>query len=237
MNQSVAIKFNNWAEYNKRAKEYKHPVWFSFSNDFATNKNFHSFTDSERLIFIYLLCEASKENNNGQLIIDLDHFSYITKQKIPVVNGTINKLIEKQIVTFWDRDGIVTGSHDDPDLAVTGQYRTEQNKDECNSVASPLFKIWNENRGQLGEAKAMSSKRKQSTNLRWKENPSEEYWINIVNILKRSTFCNGDNDRGWKADFDFFIKPDTHLKALEGKYNGKQTLNKKTIITDLPKEY
>lgn len=36
--------------------------------------------------------------------------------------------------------------------------------------------------------------------------------------INDSNFCTGDNDRGWKADFDFCINSDKITNALEGKY-------------------
>jgi hypothetical protein len=42
----------------------------------------------------------------------------------------------------------------------------------------------------------------------------EEAFRNINN----SNFCTGNNDRGWKADFDFCINSDKITNALEGKY-------------------
>ena len=35
----------------------------------------------------------------------------------------------------------------------------------------------------------------------------------------KSAFLHGENDRGWKADFEFFIRPDSVTKILEGKYD------------------
>lgn len=130
MSDSVTIKFCNWEQYNKRAKEYKNPVWFSFQNDFATNRNFYDFTDQQRLIFIYLLCEASQQNKAGSLTIEVEHFCYHTRQKPKDVHATIQKLMQKQILEARDRDGIVTGSCRDRDLAVTEQNRTEQDRTE-----------------------------------------------------------------------------------------------------------
>lgn len=124
MSDSVTIKFCNWEQYNKRAKEYKNPVWFSFQNDFATNRNFYDFTDQQRLIFIYLLCEASQQNKAGSLTIEVEHFCYHTRQKPKDVHATIEKLKQKQILEARDRDGIVAGSCGDRDLAVTEQNRT-----------------------------------------------------------------------------------------------------------------
>ena len=40
-----------------------------------------------------------------------------------------------------------------------------------------------------------------------------------VKLAARTPFCRGQNDRGWKMDFDFLIENDTNLtKVLEGKY-------------------
>lgn len=45
--------------------------------------------------------------------------------------------------------------------------------------------------------------------------------------MSRSAFLRGEkNDpngthKNWKADFDFFLKPDTHAKVAEGKYDDK----------------
>ena len=85
----------------------------------------------------------------------------------------------------------------------------------------PLLEIWNSNSGSLPKAKGMSATRRKSADARWQENPSTEYWAEIVTRLARSSFCNGSNDRGWKADFDFLIQPETQNKALEGKYDDR----------------
>lgn len=44
--------------------------------------------------------------------------------------------------------------------------------------------------------------------------------------INQSNFCTGNNDRGWKADFDFCINSDKITNALEGKY--KNSLTNKT---------
>lgn len=37
--------------------------------------------------------------------------------------------------------------------------------------------------------------------------------------IQKSSFCQGKNDRGWVASFDWFIRPDTVVKIMEGKYD------------------
>lgn len=47
----------------------------------------------------------------------------------------------------------------------------------------------------------------------WSEN-----WEKAMDILKTLDFCKGKNDRGWVADIEFFLRPDSVAKLLEGKY-------------------
>ena len=41
----------------------------------------------------------------------------------------------------------------------------------------------------------------------------------VFNKIKDSKFLLGDNDRGWRADFDWFVKSDQQtIRTLEGGY-------------------
>ena len=44
----------------------------------------------------------------------------------------------------------------------------------------------------------------------------------VFQLVSQSSFLNGENDRGWKADFDWIMNPNNFIKTLEGKYNGKR---------------
>lgn len=84
----------------------------------------------------------------------------------------------------------------------------------------PLVQIWNSFRGKLPACKSWDGPRKRKIAARWKEqNP--EAWADTVRRISASDFCNGKNDRGWSADFDFLLKPDTWAKVNEGKYDNR----------------
>jgi hypothetical protein len=55
--------------------------------------------------------------------------------------------------------------------------------------------------------------------------------IEAIGRVGRSRFCHGSGDRGWFADFDFFIQPGSMNRALEGRYDdrlgGRQTGSEK----------
>jgi len=95
---------------------------------------------------------------------------------------------------------------------------------------SPLVKIWNENCKNLPKVISISSKRKKHIKARMSETKDMAYWAKVVRRLAASRFCNGDNNNGWRASFDFLIKPDTHIKAIEGLYDNKDQQKKKVIF-------
>lgn len=56
----------------------------------------------------------------------------------------------------------------------------------------------------------------------------------VFQLVSSNEFLNGNNDRGWKADFDWIMNPNNFIKILEGKYqnNGKQINNNQGASDD-----
>jgi hypothetical protein len=49
-----------------------------------------------------------------------------------------------------------------------------------------------------------------------------EETVEAIRRLGRSPFCRGENDRGWRANFDWLLRPETITKVLEGTYDDKR---------------
>lgn len=96
------------------------------------------------------------------------------------------------------------------------------------SAADLLAQIWNEECGQLPKVQKMSSGRSKFARERLRENPDPEYWRQVVRRVSESAFCNGENERGWRADIDFMLRPDSHARAMEGKYDDLKAKSKTT---------
>ena len=63
----------------------------------------------------------------------------------------------------------------------------------------------------------LSYERKKHVNARVREFGIDT----VVDVFKKtgsSSFLNGNNDKKWKADFDWIFNPNNFLKILEGKY-------------------
>jgi len=93
----------------------------------------------------------------------------------------------------------------------------------------PLAELWNKWKHEglsAVEESGPASLRMRQAKARWDERPEEEYWVKVILRINKSTFCLGENSRGWKADFGFLIRPDTAAKALEGKYDAPEKFKK-----------
>lgn len=87
---------------------------------------------------------------------------------------------------------------------------------------SPLFEIWNTHANPgLPRVAGADAKRLEAACARWAENPSREYWQGIMTRLNASSFLNGKGSTGWKADFDWLIRPTSVLRLTEGKYDDR----------------
>ena len=83
-----------------------------------------------------------------------------------------------------------------------------------------LVNKWNEKLEPKIEL--LSKGRKEKLRVRLNERMFIDSYEKILEIIKTTPFLQGDNDRGWTADFDWLITNDTnYLKVLEGKYKNK----------------
>lgn len=81
--------------------------------------------------------------------------------------------------------------------------------------------IYNTYCTNLSEVKKITDKRKVAINKFLKEFDNKQFQ-DICISANSSDFLTGHNDRGWKADFDFLIRPDKAVKILEGQYDYKK---------------
>lgn len=95
------------------------------------------------------------------------------------------------------------------------QAQTAEDRVDTQWVA----KLWNECCGTLPKVKAMSQGRLRSLQARLKDFPKPETWQEAIDKIRESEFCNGKNDRGWKASFDWLLQTQTIERVIEGKYD------------------
>jgi uncharacterized protein YdaU (DUF1376 family) len=87
-------------------------------------------------------------------------------------------------------------------------------------TVSDVISAWNELADQCGLAKVtkVTEARRKHIKSRIAEYDADD-WSKALNAIYRSDFLRGDNDRGWKADFDFLLQPKSFIKLVEGSYD------------------
>jgi hypothetical protein len=89
--------------------------------------------------------------------------------------------------------------------------------------ASDFAEAWNRiTEPPIARCRDLTSARKRKIRTRLTERPLPE-WETVMARIQASSFCRGDNDRGWCASFDWLIgSPDVAVKVLEGKYDDRR---------------
>lgn len=127
----------------------------------------------------------------------------------------------------------VTQSNGECNVTVTHGNETErelereleEDKEKTTTVAVPFSKIkdlYNSTCTTLSKIKIMSENRKTHVRARWTQY-GEDYSIfeTLFSKAEESTFLQGKNNRGWKADFDWLMNETNMSKVLEGKYENE----------------
>lgn len=156
-----------------------------------------------------------------------------------------NKIIGHYIkVNFIWKKGTLQQDSQVPDLPGTGKSQALENKVTnalstnsknifCNKnipLPSPddIFRLWNNyvKDSPLPIAHRLTSTRIKHLNARIKEYPTIREWREIFSRVLRSSFLTGNNDRGWKATFDWLISNDDKIvRLLEGRYDFQDSKN------------
>ena len=84
-----------------------------------------------------------------------------------------------------------------------------------------IVKCWNETNPTLSNVKMLNNKRKeQILNLLASNNATVDDLMKAIKIISMSSFCQGKNDRNWRASFDWLIKDTKSCfsRLFEGAY-------------------
>jgi hypothetical protein len=238
-NESKRVKNPSWFRFEN--KTYIDPVWYELD---------HVKGEFSAFLFLMMFV-SQNGNELGSVISDLRILANLSRLPEHVLVETLEKLARLGIATCAETSGNVGKHPEVSRLQYkTGQDSTEgvQIRNCATDVAPPpidqdpvckkgdlskpskdpnkpkppdLKNLWNSNCRDLPKILRTTPKRQRLWVTRWGATPDPEHWASVVKELAASAFCNGQNDRGWKADVDFFLQPDTDVKVLEGKYESK----------------
>lgn len=70
----------------------------------------------------------------------------------------------------------------------------------------------------LREVRKLTPQRRRKLALRIRQNSIDEF-TEAIAAIGRSPFLRGENDRGWRANFDWMLEPANFTKLTEGNYD------------------
>lgn len=88
----------------------------------------------------------------------------------------------------------------------------------------PIVDSWNAVAADVGlpAIRSLTKNRKRILGQRLRDPAWREQWRQALDKVRGSPFCRGENNTGWRMDFEYFIKPDSVTKILEGKYDDRK---------------
>ena len=107
-----------------------------------------------------------------------------------------------------------------PDSKPVNKPDMDMSSSDDSITPEVVVEAWNDLADDAGLARVakLTPQRRKQVIARLKEYPPED-WSKALTAIYNSKFLRGENDRGWKANFDFLLQPSSFVKLIEGAYN------------------
>lgn len=231
-----SLEVVHWDEYQRGRRSGERYHWFSLSNTVHIDSKLFEFSVEEKWLWICVLSQVSWEGKNP-LQINLTHWAQLWNIPVKKIEAALCKFENTGLIKCLTKhaptcDGTCariyrphntiqnnTGQSGTPIDAPSLSKQTKKDKKTSEEITS----IWNElvQGSSLPSLRSCSKSRKRLATIRWGENPSAEFWRDVIKRILASPFCTGSNTRGWCANIDFLLRPDTAARVLEGQFDGR----------------
>lgn len=126
----ITITIPNWPSYSPRTDRANHS-WFRFQNSFFSDQVIFGLTDPQRLLFIFLMCEASRSGKGGQIEIDTLYIAGLRAQPENNIVRDIQILAAKaRIDVIWPPSGCQSDTMTQPSLHTTNERTNDTLRDD-----------------------------------------------------------------------------------------------------------
>lgn len=140
-------------------------------------------------------------------------------------NKTQSKHYQNTIKTETKKD---QNTENDYEIESDYEIKTENVK---KVEVQKIVDIYNSLCKNLPQVQKLTDQRKKAITARVNEYGLAKIGEVFQKVLD-SPFLNGENDRGWTADFDWIMNPNNFIKILEGKYVKKNGQQQSRIYSD-----
>lgn len=106
----------------------------------------------------------------------------------------------------------------------------EEKEKSCAKKEKEIIDYFHKQCSTLPKVQLVNDTRKKAIKARIKDVGIEKV-MHVIKMTGESSFLNGENDRGWSADFDWIMKPTNFTKILEGNYINRTNGHNQTTIS------
>jgi hypothetical protein len=139
-----------------------------------------------------------------------------------IVKPLIDKAVSRSQAGSIKKDELKTNKNQNK-IKNESQQKQTNNKEKIihKEEIEEIINAWNSD-PQITHIREIrtGSPRERSLKLRLKTY-GKKTLLDAIKRVNSSKFCHGGGSTGWVADFDWFVKPDTIDKILEGKYDDR----------------
>ena len=185
-----------------------------------------SIKDVEKMVLniekIGLIC-LGKMNGDDLILTKnfLKHQQINRPSKFRYIEDSDKHNILELFDSLSTHDGLTTDSL----MKVKDKVKGKEKGKEKGSSAKPphdwVIDLYKKHCPDLPTVKSVNNKRKSLIKKSLSQNPEKEYYVELFSKANKIAFFRGENDRGWKAGFDFIMREDKQAAILEGVYGGE----------------
>ena len=227
----MTYQIKDWETHfeNNRSKAIVNTDWVPIPNKQDGDGYTELMADKNGTLFlgcwIALVELASKCHPRGTLVRsdgrphDLPSISRITRVPEAILKQSLPKLISIGWIITSDT---ASACHQMAPACIEGREGIE-GKEGKGITPEVVITKWNSLGEPFPKVLKLTDGRSRTIKTRLADKWWSDHWLLALDILKTLDFCKGKNDRGWVADLEFFLRPDSVPKILEGKYGAKAT--------------
>jgi hypothetical protein len=119
------------------------------------------------------------------------------------------------------RDELIPEKRDENRSPISIETGTKETgtKETAAAAAAAVVELWN-SFCNLPKVRQLTPSRAKKLGQRLNDPFFTEHWQAGIARAAASAFCTGQGSSGWKANLDWFLRPDSLTKLLEGDYDG-----------------
>lgn len=157
---------------------------------------------------------------NKQYIIKHDTNDFIHPNEYEINIEVVKKLYEgsKETLLGGSKETLHNNINNTKVLFTNNTKKEKDNKDNSQKVMDLYHTIC----VSLPKVIKPTEKRRKGIQALIKKGYTINDFREAFELAEQSDFLTGKNDRGWKANFDFFLREDKFVKILEGDYGGRK---------------